>query len=203
METRIARSISYIFHPLLIPTYVTLILLNLPVFFSFMLTITGKAIMTGLIFTMTFVFPFIIVILMKRKNLIHSVFLESREERVYPYLAIAMLYYATYFMMHQVHASQVFTFFMLGATFLATCCLVINFFFMISMHMTAVGAMLGFFLGLSLNLKTDFLWLIVSLLLITGLTGFARLKDSAHRPAEIYSGFIMGFTVMFLFFLLI
>jgi membrane-associated phospholipid phosphatase len=38
--------------------------------------------------------------------------------------------------------------------------------------------------------------IIVALIIISGLVGFARLQLQAHNPAQVYTGFIVGFTGM-------
>jgi membrane-associated phospholipid phosphatase len=40
--------------------------------------------------------------------------------------------------------------------------------------------------------------LLVASLLLSGLVGVARLQLNAHTPAQVYSGFLFGFTVVFL-----
>jgi hypothetical protein len=39
-------------------------------------------------------------------------------------------------------------------------------------------------------------------ILISGIAGFARLKLEEHRPSEIYAGYLLGFSVMAIVFLI-
>jgi hypothetical protein len=68
--------------------------------------------------------------------------------------------------------------------------------------MIGAGALTGALLGLSLDLSLDITGLIVSVILLAGLTGSARLKINS-QPSEIYSGFLVGITVMFILFIMI
>jgi len=49
-------------------------------------------------------------------------------------------------------------------------------------------------LGVDVN---EFLFLVI---LITGITGTARMILDAHKPVEIYTGLLTGFGIMFLLF---
>jgi len=53
---------------------------------------------------------------------------------------------------------------------------------------------------LSYFLGTFYFGLIALSLLISGMTGFARLKLKEHTPAQVYAGFLVGFfTILGLF----
>ncbi|MCK4288907.1 MAG: hypothetical protein KAW86_06865, partial [Bacteroidales bacterium] len=90
-----------------------------------------------------------------------------------------------------------------GATFLLIITLIINFFWKISIHMIGIGGMLGTLIGLSFLWMIDIPFLIILLILCSGITGFARLKLNAHNPAQVYTGFVIGTSFMLLLFLVI
>jgi hypothetical protein len=192
METKLARGISYIFHPLLIPTYVLFVLLNLNSFIANSVPFYYKLILSGVVFLTTFIFPLIFTWLLYRLRLITSLFLVRKEERIYPILAIAVFYYVTYYLLKGIQISTIFSFYMLGATLLAILSLVVNFYRKISLHMIGAGSFAGLFLGLSLNFGLNFNAEIFSAIILAGIIGYARLKSGTHNPSEIYSGFAMG-----------
>ena len=203
MELRIARIISYIFHPLIIPFYTFLILLNTSSYFSIMIPLKGKLLLSGIILLTTILLPLLTSFLLLRMKIIHSFFPEIREERIYLLLNVAIFYYLSYYLLKGTQVSMVFSYFMLGSTFLVICALIITFFHRISLHMIGTGALTGALLGLSLGHILDVTGFIVLLILLTGLTGSARLKINSQRPSEIYSGFLVGITVMFILFVLV
>jgi membrane-associated phospholipid phosphatase len=90
---------------------------------------------------------------------------------------------------------------MLGSTFLAILALIISFYRKISLHMIGIGGILGLLLGLSLNLGLDLTWLLVVSIILSGVLGFARIQSTAHKPSDIYSGFLVGAGIMFLLFI--
>ena len=202
MEAKLARVISYLFHPLLMPFYIFLFLLNVNAFFSSELVFSSKLTLLGIICLTTILLPLFLVYLLYRKKLVHSLFLETREERIYPILIIAIFYYLTYYLLKGIHISPVFSFYMLGATFLSILALIITFYSKISLHMLGAGGMSGLVLGLVFNLSVNVLFFVV-VIIIAGITGSARLKLNSHKSSEIYSGFLVGAVIMFFLFSLI
>jgi hypothetical protein len=202
-ETKLARMISYVFHPLMIPSYVLLLLLNLDSFLSYTLPVSYKITLVGVVLLTTVLFPLFLTWMLYRLRIISTVFMTSKEERIFPILAISVFYYVTYFLLRGIHLSTIFSYYMLGATLLAILSLVVNFYRKISLHMIGAGSFTGLFLGLSLkfgiNLNTE----ICSGILLAGIIGFARLKSNAHQPAEIYSGFLMGVVVLMMLMILL
>jgi len=201
MEERIARMFTIVFHPLFIPFYMLLILLNVNTFFAMMIPIKAKLLLTGLVFLTTILLPLLIVFLLYRLKLVKSFYLQSREERIYPLLAVAVFYYLTYYMLKSFPISFIFSYYMLGSTFLTILAMIISFYRKISLHMIGIGGMVGLLMGLSLNLSLDLTWFVISAIILGGFLGFARIQSNSHKPSEIYSGFLVGACVMFLLFI--
>ncbi len=195
-ENTIARGLSCIFHPLLMPVYILLVMLNTGSLFNFDIPLHLKLILLGIAVLTTILFPLFITFILFRLRVISSLFMEKREERVYPILAAAVFYYVTYYLLKGIQVSTIFSFYMLGATFLSICALVINFYRKISLHMIGMGSFVGLFVGLTLNFGLNFNLQVVTGILLSGVVGYARLKSNAHQPAEIYTGFLMGAMVV-------
>jgi hypothetical protein len=202
METKLARVISFLFHPVLMPFYIFLLLLNVNAFFSAELALSFKIYLLGFICLTTILIPLLLIYLLYRKKVVHSLFLETREERIYPIIIITIFYYLTYYLMKGIGISPVFSFYMLGATFLSILALVITFYTKISLHMLGMGSMSGLMLGLAFSLSLNLLFFL-GMIFLSGVTGFARLKLNSHKPSEIYSGFLVGAVIIFFLFALI
>ncbi len=196
MSDKIARGISYLFHPLLVPFYILLLFLGLDSFFALLIPIRFKFVLLGIVFLTTVCFPLIVIFFLYRLKIITSFYLEQKEERIFPLLCIAIFYYLTYYLLKGVQFASFFSYYMLGATLLAILALVITFYKKISLHMLGMGSFSGLLLGLSLNYGLHFLNLFFAGLLLSGLVGFARLKSNSHQPTEIYSGFFVGAGVL-------
>jgi hypothetical protein len=191
-----SRVISVAMHPLLMPLYMLLLLLNLNSFISHTLPVTHKLTLSGMVLLTTVIFPLFLTWMLKRLGLISSYQMPGREERVYPILAVSVFYYLTYYLLKEVPVSAIFSYYMLGATLLAILSFSINFFGKVSLHMIGIGSLTGLFVGLTLNFGINLNAEILGGILLAGIIGFARLREGAHKPAESYSGFAMGVLVM-------
>ena len=200
MENRIAKIISYIFHPVLMPAYSLLLLFNLKSYFNFELEFRSRLILFAFVLITTVVFPLLIVLLMKRQGFIQSFLMETRQERRFPYLITAIFYFLTYNMFRQMQLPGMYVFYMMGATSLLVMVVIVNLWWKISTHMVGMGGIFGFITGLSLKLGIDMTFIIAIIILVSGIVGYARLRSSSHKPAEIYTGFLTGAVVMFAIF---
>ena len=201
IETGLARLISLVLHPMLLSTYALVILFNLQVYFSMGLPFKAKWMISLLVFILTGLLPMLLALLMSRLGIIKNLQMDQREERIWPFVVTAMFYYLAYYLLKQLDLSPVYILFMLGAFLTVVVGLLVSFFWKISVHMIGMGGLVGAFTGLSLRLMIDMPLLIITLIMLCGLTGFARLKLSAHSPAQILAGFISGFGVFILLFL--
>ncbi len=200
MEKRLAQVISVVFYPLFVPTYAFAVLLTMPAYFSALLPVASKWLLIGMIFLTTCLVPTLFFIIMIKTNIVNTKWLSDKEDRTFPYTVSIIFFYLAYYMLRKLQVSPVLTYFMIGATFLNVLIMGINFFWKISSHMASIGAVVGMVVGLSYFLGTFYFGLIAGSLAASGLVGFARLKLEAHTPAQIYTGFLLGFmTIISLF----
>jgi hypothetical protein len=196
MENKIARIISYIFHPLLMPVYTFIVLYNTKTFFASSLTMEGKMIVLCFIFIATFVFPAILTYFLFRKKLITSLHLEKKEDRTVPFLFTIIFYYGSYYMLKNAGLPAIYWLIMLASTLMIIMALFINLKFKISIHTMAMGALTGILIGISIRFGINLLLPLLLIILMSGLVGFSRLSLNAHRPNEVYFGYLMGLGCM-------
>jgi hypothetical protein len=205
MSRFIANFISYIFHPLLFPTFGTaaIIFSNPHLFGNF--DFKQQSLWVILVFVLTFVFPSVWLLMMRKLQMIDSLKLETTKERIIPYIATATFYLWTYRMFHPTNSNTVFaneliSSMMLGAAIAIFIGFFINIFQKISLH--AIGA--GCFFGLALVLVRfsdyNLMLLLIASVLIGGMVGSARLILNAHEPKDIFMGYFVGFAGQFLAF---
>ncbi len=199
MTDKLAKVISLVFHPLLMPSILTIILFNLPNYTSLLIPFDAKLIIIAMVFVLTLVFPVLFIFILKQKGMISSIYLASREERVYPFVITAMFNFTAYYLIRQTQIPNVFYLFLLGSAVLILVCLVINFREKISIHMAGSGGLTGALIGISLRLDIAMTGLIIAVIFISGWIGFARLQLQAHQPRQIYAGFVCGMIVMLIF----
>lgn len=196
MEIKAAGFISWILHPMLIPTYAILIILSQQTLFVMILPERLKLVLTAMVVSNTLIIPLIFVWIMRRKGIITSYQMPYRHERTFPFITTALFYSATWFMMNNLGLPAVFYLFVLGGALLILLSLIVNFFWKISVHMVGIGGVTGGFIGLNYQLMVNSVALILILVLLSGLVGFSRLRLNTHNPSQVYAGYLAGVGMM-------
>jgi len=186
--------VSYLFHPLFIPTYVAAFLL-----FVHPLAFAGfsdqmKFFRFASVIVSTALLPAFAVFLMWRLQLvITSLQMKTQKERVIPYAIAMIFYFWVWYVFKSLSDSPVeIRQFLLGA-FLSVCAAwFLNIFMRVSMHTTAMGGVLIFFLLLAFRdpvFNGPYLSIAI---LVTGLVTTSRMIVSHHTSKEIYAGLLAG-----------
>jgi len=156
-----------------------------------------KYIYLVVIFT-TVILPLSSMPLLRRTKLISSYELTDITERRIPLLIIAMLYLAGAFILQKVDAPVILSLFLNGSSMVVLSIAVINWKWKISIHMAGIGGVTGMVLAISLRWMLNEQIIVAILFLAAGLIGYARLKDDAHTPAQVYAGYLVGLMINFL-----
>ncbi len=192
MEHKIARIISILMHPMFIITWAMLVMLNLNAYFVTIIPERLRWTIIGLVFANTTLVPAILVWLMARKELVSSLDMPFRKERTLPYLIFAIFYASTYFLMKNIGLPNLYYFFVVGGLASVVAATIINLFWKISIHMIGIGGLTAGFIALSFESLISEPILILILIFLSGLTGFARLQSGNHTPAQVYTGYLLG-----------
>lgn len=196
METKFAHLISYIFHPLLMPTYVFILLFNQKAYFAMIIPDYVRLRMLFIVFIVTFIIPLSFILLIKNLKIIKSLQMHDRKERNIPYLITMFFLFILYLIFKNILLSPIYKYFMVGTVLLITIAFIINLKWKISIHMIAIGGVIGMVLGLTFSsLIFSPLYLFCSIF-IAGLIGFARLSLNVHTQAQVYTGLFSGIALM-------
>lgn len=204
----IAKSISVVFHPLWMATYLLLILLMVnPYEFGFN-NIEQGSFLIIIVFVFSFVLPGFAIFLMKQLGFVRSLALEDKKERIAPLVTTAIFY--LWLMANTLGTGMfpdLYSMFLLGAIITLFVCLFFNSFFKVSLHAAGIAGILamvvllvvkenisildfhifGFHFLLSAH---NFIYIFIFLF---GLVGTVRLYLDAHKPYEVYRGYMIGF----------
>ena len=193
-----ATAISYLFHPLLLPTYAfLLILLGNPYMFA-NLDQNVKARILATILLNTFFLPVIAVVLMRRLNFVSSLHLGTQQERYIPLIATGVFYFWSFLVFKKLPIDPFMVNMLLGASIAIAITFVINIFYKLSIHTVGAGYLLGIAVQLTAIATYDFSMILITIIIIAGLVGSARLYLTAHDQGEIYMGYFIGFVGMIL-----
>ena len=188
-----AKVISYIFHPLFIPTYIFIFLVyQFPYEFS---DITAWKLKLKIfsVFWMTAFFPAFAVFLLWRLKLSESIYLRTQKERIIPYFVTMFFYWWMYYLSkNQTDQPAVLKFFYFGIFWSSIIGVIINNFIKISLHTIAAGSALMAIILCSLYYQINLGLAISCTVLLTGIIATARLFVSNHTTFEIYTGLGLG-----------
>lgn len=194
---RSARVISFLFHPLFMPLAGVFILLT---FGGWLSTIPpeGKRFIYLVTGISTLVVPLLAVPLLVRFRVVTDLRMPDISERRVPLLIMAMLYLACAYILQRAQAPFILSLFLNASSLVVLIVAVINWRWKISTHMAAIGAVTGMALSVSLRMMLGYQLLLALLFVISGLTGYARLREDDHTPAQVYAGYLVGFAVNFI-----
>jgi membrane-associated phospholipid phosphatase len=199
MSKLVAKIISIIFNPLLMPTYGLLILLNSETYFS-MLPFHAKKVIFIIVFITTCLLPLAFLPLFMYQNLLKDFEMPTIRERIIPFSTMTILYFMGYLILNQMDVPSTIANVLLAGAITILIMLLITLRWKISAHMAGIGALTGVILVFSYYLETNLIIFLLTSIFIAGLLGTSRLILNHHTPTQIYSGFGLGLTVLVLTF---
>ena len=188
-----AQIVSYIFHPLFIPVYITLFVLYIhPLLFAGY-TDQMKIRLAATIFVNLTFLPAATVFLCWRLKFISNVYMDTQKERIIP-LAAAMIFYFWCWFVLKTNGGipEMFRQFLLGSFITIIGAWLANIAFKVSLHALAMGGLFCFLLLLTFSVEGSSAQYLATGVVIAGLVCSARLVVSSHRPFDVYAGFFIG-----------
>lgn len=200
IETPVARFLSVVLHPLLIPSLGLIILFQLNTYLSYSLTPNAKGMILLILFVNTVVAPVLSILLLKKTGMIRDVMLDERSERLVPLLLSAIYFFITYYLLRKIALPSLLYFYVIGATILILLTLIITYRWKISIHMVSMGGLTGFLISLAMLLHLNIDWMIILAFLASGMLGTSRIKLNAHNLSQVFAGYLLGIGVMLMLF---
>ncbi len=188
-----AKIVSYIFHPLFIPTYFfALLVYQFPYEFAG-ITSWQLKLKVFTTFWLTAFFPAFAVFLLWRLKFSDSIFLRTQKERIITYFISMFFYWWMWYLSRnfkdQPKALQYFYFGIFVTTIIGV---IINNYIKISLHGIAMGGLLMATILLSFYYQTPLGFYISMATVLTGLVCTSRFIVSNHTTLEVYSGVLLG-----------
>ncbi len=187
---RVLRSISFIFHPLIMP------LLGVLFYFSKSPRFIPKEIVQAKLislFILTLVLPILLYFLLKTLNKVQSIHLKSTNERIFPLALNCVI--VLIILQRIITASQIIElyYFFVGVLISTMACLMLAVFkFKASIHMISISGLFMFFINLSIHFSINILGTLVLMSIIMGAVATSRLHLKAHTYTELLTGVFIG-----------
>lgn len=109
-----------------------------------------------------------------------------------------LYYYLGFYLLSKLPLYNLFKILLLAGTLLLALLIVVTLYRRISFHMAALGSSLGAIMAIAVRLNANPLYLIVAIVLLSGVTGTALLLLRRHTLSETLAGFPLGFVHFFL-----
>lgn len=209
----IFQAISILFHPLLMLTYMLVLLLLVNPYLFGVPHISKHLHLLLMMFVSTFAIPMIAVVMMKFLGLIDSLEMRDKTERIGPYVATGIFYmWMAFYCYRSPIIPMAYTVATVGTTIALFTAFIINLFSKISIHATGMGGLVGMVLiTMTLfsydsfvietatfgTLQISMGIVLMASIILAGLVGTARMGLNAHLPNELYGGYMVGFLTQF------
>jgi len=190
---------SFVFMPLFIPVFGMVWILYFgggpetemmhPVVKTYLLSVT--AVFSSLL-------PLVTLIFMKVFGLTEKMELPKRRDRLMP-IAISVVYavFGYVFVLRVPNQNPFFYLLPLGSAAVLLVALVCTARFQISIHLLSIGALTATFVLATQFLGWNYLLPVLGSIVMAGCTGFARITLNAHKPYQVYTGYLTGFATQY------
>ncbi|OEK09244.1 hypothetical protein A8C32_10985 [Flavivirga aquatica] len=187
---KVLKSISYIFHPLIMPLLgVIFYFLKSPIHIPFEI-IQAKLVS---LFILTVVLPILLYFLLKTLGQVKSIYLETTNERIYPLILNCIVILIVIYRI--ITPSQIIElyYFFIGILISSMSCLGLAILkFKASIHMTAISGVFMFFVALSIHFSININSTLALVTIIIGAVATSRLHLKAHTSKELIMGLFIG-----------
>ena len=189
----IAHLLSYVLHPLFIPTYFFLFLMQVLPFEFVGISEWQLNMRLFSVAWLTAFFPAFAVFLLWRLKLSDSIFLRTQKERIIPYVITMFFYWWMYYLSRNFTDQPIaLKFFYLGIFVASAIGMTVNNFMKVSLHAMGIAGLTTAVILVSVFYPVNnALWVLLAILL-TALVISARLVVSDHTKKELVVGLFIG-----------
>jgi hypothetical protein len=189
----VAHLLSYVLHPLFIPTYFFLFLMQVLPFEFVGISEWQLKMRLFSVAWLTAFFPAFAVFLLWRLKLSDSIFLRTQKERIIPYVITMFFYWWMYYLSRNFTDQPIaLKFFYLGIFVASAIGMTVNNFMKVSLHAMGIAGLTTAVILVSVFYPVNnAVWVLLAILL-TALVISARLVVSDHTKKELIVGLFIG-----------
>ena len=190
------KLVSYVLHPLLFAFVGTFIYLYLS---PTHILKQQEYLILLIVFVSTYVIPIGLMFILRRTGLIDDFHMRTIDERKFPVLFFILLAFLIGRTLLKIQIVDLLAYSFFGiAIGLCLTYLLFSMKFKTSLHTLGIAGIIGFVMIMSYEYQLNFNSLLAALLIFGGLIGYSRLALNAHRPSEVYIGYLVGVISQFM-----
>lgn len=199
----LANILSVILHPLWFPVILIVYFIwSNPYYFFPLDTPEGVRFVMNLVRNVV-LFPALALYIMHRLKLVKDLFLDSRRERLFPFLILMIFFFSAYFYYKNQPYPELISDVLLGASLSLLAAYIINvLYFKISLHAIGAGSLVAGVMYSMLFSYYSVAPFLMFAIFIAGLSGTARMLLAAHSLREVAAGYALGYVLQLWAFML-
>ena len=190
MRDFILKSVSFIFHPLIMP------LLGVLFYFSKTPRFIPEPVMKAKIFSiviLTIILPILLFFLLKTVNKVDTIYLKTTKERVLPLLINSIIVALILYRVMTFNEIEELFYFFVGILLSNLICLILALSkIKASIHMIAASGFFMFAIAIGIHFKININGTIALMMIILGAIATSRLHLKAHTNQELIIGLFTG-----------
>jgi len=188
----LAKFISYVFHPLFVPLYITYFIIIVRSYqFAGISDWFSLRTLLQVFVNCTFL-PLASILLLRALNFIGSVYLKTQKDRIIPYIICMIFYFWNWYVFKNNHEVKDLVSISMAIFNASVFGFLVNISMKVSMHAISAGVMSTFIALLAFTDSSSFSLYLAIAVLISGIVCTSRLIVSDHSQKEIYYGFLIG-----------
>ncbi len=193
MYRKLSNGISWALHPFLLPLYMIGVLLTLTVFAHYPSGV--KIYLLWVVALYAIIIPLLALGVLRSLGRISDYRIDDRRERLLPLLVGAVCYVLCAITIAKIPSAIFLRKFMIAAACCEVMCLAVSLYWKISLHLTAMGAVVALLVVMNIAGVGDMMVPLMIAILCAGALASARLYLGCHNGQQVLAGFCGGFAV--------
>ena len=149
----------------------------------------------GILICCTIILPLLSIFFLIKKGRVSSLEMSNHKKRPLPlFITFIWMSLGLYLLNYTLIYTPLLKAELFGAILIILFAAIISRFWKISLHLLAIGGVVGVFIALQLIVGGVFHLLLI-LILLSGILGVARIQQKAHNHTQVYVGFLLGISV--------
>jgi len=191
---KLSKFISILLHPMFMPLLALYLTLKSIPSIGFAISPYLNYIY-GIIICSTILLPLMTIFFLIQKGKVSSLEMSNHKERSMPLFRTVIWMCLGFYMLNNIlFYAPILKAEIIGAILIILFAAIISKFWKISLHLLGIGGLVGVFIALQIMFG-GVLYLLLILIIISGVLGVARIDQKAHNLAQIYVGFLLGVSV--------
>ena len=191
---QLSKFISIILHPIFMPLLAFHLTLETLPYLVFSISKYLNYIY-GIVIFCTIILPLLSIFFLMRKGRVGSLEMSNHKERSLPLFITVLWMSLGFFMLNNILLyAPLLKAEILGSILIILFASIISKFWKISLHLLAMGGVVGVFIALQF-IEGGVMYLLLFFILLSGILGAARIAQKAHNHTQVYMGFLLGMSV--------